>query len=343
MERKDLFDPVELPGLKLKNRLVRSATLDRMTGMAGEVGEAHVRQYERLARGGVGLIVTGNSGVSDGEGIFMGLFRLSRDELIDGHARLVQAVHEGGCPVLAQLVLMDYTRDSEWNMTPEALTPEDIERVETLFAAAAARAEQAGYDGVQVHLAHGFFLSRFVSPLHNRRTDGFGGSTEKRAKLPCRILSRIRAEHPGLHLSVKVNSTDCEAGGLEAEESLALCRLYAEAGAQSIEVSGNDPCRTGIRPGAGEAYYALFAGRLAEQVNVPVILTGGHRSMEHMEQVLNESGVACLGLSRPLISEPELPLRWQAGDTRPSRCISCNRCLKYREGCMTSQSSRAAR
>ena len=127
---------------------------------------------------------------------------------------------------------------------------------------------------------------------------------------------------------MKINSSDFMRGGLTPDESMAICRLCANAGIDSIEVSGNGTSVSGIVAGKNEAYFAKFALTLAEIVNIPVILVGGHRSEENMEQVLNAGKVDFLSLSRPLIRQPDLPNRWAAGDHRPAECISCNMCYR---------------
>lgn len=118
------------------------------------------------------------------------------------------------------------------------------------------------------------------------------------------------------------------AGGLRPEDSLVICQMLANAGIEAIEVSGNGTSVAGIRAGVNEAYFKDFALTLADTVNIPVILVGGHRSIENMEQILNEGKIEFLSLSRPLVREPNLPLRWQNGDTSPAKCVSCNMCYQ---------------
>lgn len=208
------------------------------------------------------------------------------------------------------------------------MSANDIRQVINLFVNAAIRADKAGYDGVQIHAAHSFFLSRFISPAFNHRKDGYGGTPERRGRILTEIIQAIREKAPRLHINVKINSSDFMRGGLTPEESMAICRLCADAGIGSIEVSGNGTSVSGIRAGKNEAYFAQFALALAETVSIPVILVGGHRSVENMEKVLNAGDIDFMSLSRPLIREPDLPNRWSAGDHRPAECISCNMCYR---------------
>jgi 2,4-dienoyl-CoA reductase-like NADH-dependent reductase (Old Yellow Enzyme family) len=196
------------------------------------------------------------------------------------------------------------------------------------FVNTTARAQKAGFDGVELHGAHGLLLSTFLSPDRSHRNDAYGGSTEGRAKIVTDIIHGIKSTcGEDFHVSIKVNSTDYSPGGLMPEESLKVCSLLEQAGIDSIEVSAMGPSVGGIRPGINEGYYAPFSKTLKRQVSVPVILTGGHRSVEHMERLLNDAAADFFSLSRPLIREPGLVRRWQEGDLRPADCVSCNQCF----------------
>ena len=323
---KELLKPFDLGGLKMGNRLVRSATWEAMAPRSGEVTPGLARMYGDLAAGGVGAIITGFTSVAGNDRYFGGMTRLSDDALIEGHADLVRRVHEHDTPVIAQLALGAYYRADGLQVEPDHMTQDDIGIVVGWFADAAVRAAAAGYDGVQIHLAHFFFLSRFVSPAHNHRLDGYGGNARGRARIALEILAAVRKAAPRLHVGAKVNSDDMTAGGLDNAQAMELCRMLDEAGIDHIEVSANATSRTGVKAGRNEGYFVEFAARLAEQVDAPVVCVGGWRSMEAMQAALDSTQVAALSLSRPLIREPALPARWAAGETAPSRCVSCNSC-----------------
>ena len=323
MEKK-LFDRARLGRIELKNRLIRSATWEGLADAGGHLPETLYHTYEELAKGGVGAIITGFTSAADDDRCFGGMARLSNDGLIPEHQRLTEICHAENCPVIVQIALGEYAGGVE----PDCMSAEDIRRVLSLFADAAVRAEKAGYDGVQIHAAHGFFLSRFISPAFNHRNDEYGGSPERRSRILTEIIRGIRKKAPRLHISMKNNSSDFMGGGLTPDESMTICRLCAGAGIDSIEVSGNGTSVPGVRAGKNEAYFAEFALALAEIAGVSVILVGGHRSVENMETVLNAGGIDFLSLSRPLIREPDLPNRWMRGGNAPSGCVSCNMCYR---------------
>ena len=322
---KKLFETAKLGDLTLKNRLVRSATWEGIALPDGGITDEAYKIYEELAKGGVGAIVTGFTSVTDDDRYFGGMMRLSRDELIPQYKKLIELIHGENCPVIAQLALGGFYRNGKLT-EPDDMTAEEIQSVVQMFIDAARRAKEAGFDGVQIHAAHFFFLSRFISPAVNHRTDANGGSTENRMRILLDILSGIRAAAPGLHVTVKINCSDFTYHGLDEAESLVICKALAAAGIGSIEVSGNGTSVQGIRAGKNEGYFAPFAAALAEQVNIPIICVGGWRSLASMENVLNDTKIEFLSLSRPLLREPNLPNKLQSGESTVSKCVSCNAC-----------------
>lgn len=321
-----LFAPLELGGLRLRNRMVRSATWEGMAARDGTMPGELLDEYERLAAGGVGAIITGFTSVAANDTYFGGMARLSDDALVPNHRELVERVHTHGVPILAQLALGAYYDEGGRQVEPDEMRVGQINDVARLFGEAARRAAAAGYDGVQVHVAHFFFLSRFVSPARNHRTDEYGGRTANRARLALEVIDAVRAAAPNLHVSAKVNSSDFVRGGLDEGQALELDAMLAGEGLDSIEVSGNGTSVAGIRAHRDEGYFLSFAARLAEATEVPVIDVGGWRSPDAMEAALEQTKVAALSLSRPLVREPELPRRWESGDLRPALCVSCNAC-----------------
>ena len=203
--------------------------------------------------------------------------RLSNDKLIPQYKKLVDIVHKENCPIIAQLALGAYYKNDR-EIKPNYMTEEDIKNTIDLFVKAAERAKQANYDGVQIHAAHFFFLNRFISPLINERNDKYGGSIDNRIRILIEILRGIKNKNLGLHVSLKINSSDFEIGGIDEEECLEICKKMANEGIDSIEISGNGTSRSRIKPHANEAYFRECAEKVAENVKVPVALVGGIRS-----------------------------------------------------------------
>ena len=327
---KKLFEPVKLKNLTLRNRLVRSATWEGIANPDGSVTEEAYAIYEELAKGGVGAIITGFTSVASNDFYCGGMMRLSDDALIPPYNTLTDIIHEEGCPVLTQLALGAYYRPLPGGrfqqVEPDHMKEEEIHHIISQFIQAAVRAKKAGFDGVQIHAAHFFFLSRFISPAVNHRTDAYGGSTKNRSRILLEILAGIREAAPDLHISIKINSSDFIEDGLDDEECIAICGLLANAGIDSIEISGNGTSVSGIKAHVNEGYFAPAAKRVAESVNCPVMVVGGFRSRDTMEAVLNRTNIELISLSRPLLREPDLPHKMELNAAAVSKCISCNVC-----------------
>ena len=326
---KKVFEEVKIKNMKLRNRLVRSATWEGIAAPDGSIPKEAYDIYRELAKGGIGAVITGFTSVAAEDFYFDGIMRLSDDALIPQYRELAEVIHAEHCPAVSQLALGAYYRESHGSymqVEPDDMTQEEIRLVIQRFVDAAVRAEQCGFDGVQIHAAHFFFLSRFISPAVNHRTDEYGESTEKRSRILLEILRGIREKAPNLCVGVKINSSDRTLGGLMPGDSLTICRMLDESGIDFIEVSGNGTSVSGILAHVNEGYFADFAAQVSDEVRCPVMVVGGFRALDTMETVLNQSGIELISLSRPLLREPDWPNKLIENPAAISKCISCNRC-----------------
>ena len=184
--------------------------------------------YSELAKGGVGTIITGFTSVAPHDHSSDGTMRLCDDALIPQYRKLVDVIHADGCSVITELALGDYYREKDGRYTQveiDDMRAGEIHRVIRRFVDAAVRSQKAGFDGVQIHAAHFFFLSRFISPAANHRTDEYGGTTENRSRILLEIMEGIREVAPTLHITIKINSSDFIFGGLDKTECIAVCKL----------------------------------------------------------------------------------------------------------------------
>lgn len=313
---KNLFDETTLGGVTLRNR----AWLG-LAGQRGEITDPIIHTYTELARGGAAILVTGLTSIAADDSTIGGEAKFYNDSFVAGHRRLTDAVHAEGAKVIMQTAMVDGLVDE--------LATDEVEGVVRQFGEAAARAERAGYDGVQIHAAHFFYLSKFISPLFNHRIDRFGDSPENRARILVEILAAMRERtRPGFVVAIKINSDDCQPGGLTQDDFLVAGKMLSEAGIDAIEVSANYTSRPNIRAGVNECSFLPAAEALAAIVKTPVVLVGGVRSLETANAVLANTAIEYIALSRPLIREPNLINRWQSGDIRPSTCVSCNACYR---------------
>lgn len=327
---KTIFDKTTLGSVELKNRVFRSATWLAMADEEGYINNDIINVYRKLAKGGVGAIITGLVSVAPFDAWLDGGVKFYDDKFIAGHKKLTDTVHQAESKIYMQTAVTNSVRLNGRFLEEasiDSLAKEEIEDRIRWFGDAAARAEKAGYDGVQIHAAHFFFLSRFISPLLNHRTDEYGGSSEGRAKILIDVLKDMRSKtSKDFSIIVKLNASDMYPGGLSTHDFLTAGKMLSDAGIDAIEVSANGTSAGGIRAGKNEAYFKDYAVALTEVVKVPVILVGGHRSIESMNNILNSTDIEYLSMSRPLVREPNLLARWQSGDTRPALCVSCNNC-----------------
>jgi 2,4-dienoyl-CoA reductase-like NADH-dependent reductase (Old Yellow Enzyme family) len=211
---------------------------------------------------------------------------------------------------------------------------EEIQDLIEAYAQAARRAKEAQFDGVQIHAAHGYMMSQFLSPVFNQRTDAYGGPVENRARVLLEVLQKVRAEvGPGYPVLVKMNCRDFLPNGLELEDSIQVALELQEAGIDAIELSGGtivsgevSHCREGITSEAKEAYFREEAKAVKGRLQVPLILVGGIRSFQLADRLVNEGYADYISMSRPFIREPALINRWESGDVKKARCVSDNLC-----------------
>jgi len=336
----DLFDPLMIGTLRLPNRLVRSATNMRLAGPQGEVSEELLGVYRKLAQGGVGLCITGHAYVSPEGKVSDGQLGIWDDRLIDGLKRLVETFKTEGGSILVQLshggALAFKAPGERLSPSPfkgaRGMSPGEIEDLKRAFVEAAKRAKKAGFDGVQLHSAHGYLLSSFLSPKLNRRKDQYGGR-EGGTRLIGEIILRIK-EETGLPVIIKVGPDN--GGGNTIEEVIESLKELRKYGLDGVEISRGlvpqeEIMKEKIRPYENEAYNLPYALKVKQSLSdLPVILVGGLRSYETCKEILSK-GIEALAFSRPLIREPDLPLRWKQGDRRPATCQSCNLCFNIRE------------
>ncbi|MCZ8521614.1 MULTISPECIES: NADH:flavin oxidoreductase [Paenibacillus] len=357
-----VFSEGKIANLTLKNRLVRSATGESKMEADGKMAPSILQVYKDLAEGGIGLIVTGAMAATPTAKRTEGQACIYDDEFIPEIAQIAEIVHRTApdCKVIAQL--NHPGRQVHHYVSADCIAPsavespilvkkarelhlEEIERIIRYFADAIIRVQKAGFDGVQFHAAHGYLLSSFLSPYTNRRTDRYGGSVQNRANIIRDIVSLARQDVGDFPILIKLNCDDHVEGGIGKENFPELLLEIEKTGVDAIEVSGGmwdclvraeeelgfpvvpiPEARTKINSPEKQSYYYEYVKDM--RLSIPLILVGGHRNIELMEEIMGQGSVDFLSLCRPLISEPALPNRWLHGDGRDKAdCISCNACL----------------
>lgn len=319
---------------EIKNRFFKSAMSEQLGDAQHNPSKGLARLYGTWARGGIGLLVTGNvmvdrSALGEPKNVVLDeLSDLSAFERWAAQAKRnntqvwMQLNHPGKQipkflnkePVAPSAISLENGLQSAFN-TPRALKAKEIEAIVERFATAARLAKESGFDGVQIHGAHGYLVSQFLSPRHNQRKDEWGGSLENRMRFVRAVYRAIRAQVGAeFPVGIKLNSADYMKGGFGPEESMAVVKALSEEGIDLIEVSGGtyeSPSMVGHRVKAStqkrEAYFLEYAEQVRALVDTPLVVTGGFRSGEAMQEALSSGATDMIGLARPLAVDPELP------------------------------------
>jgi 2,4-dienoyl-CoA reductase-like NADH-dependent reductase (Old Yellow Enzyme family) len=349
---RSLFDTVTIGSLRLPNRLVRSATWEGLCEADGRPTERLAELYRKLVRGGVGLIISGYTYIrADGKQL-PGKMGIDHDGLIVPLSELTAAVHQEGGRIFCQLVHVggqttakvigatplapSAVKAPNFPEMPREISLAEVGELVAAFAAGARRAQQAGFDGVQLHGAHGYLINQFLSPLMNRRSDDYGGSPGNRMRFLEEVCTAVRRQvGPDYPVTIKLTAADNLPGGFEFAEAMQVAQRLTELGIDAIEVSSGTaasgketPARQEIAAAEQEAYNACHARRLKTAVEVPIILVGGLRSGAVLRRLLEDQEADLFSLSRPLIREPDLVNRWRGEEDYRATCISCNGCFR---------------
>ncbi|NLI61934.1 MAG: NADH:flavin oxidoreductase [Methanosarcinaceae archaeon] len=351
-----VWDPIKLGRLEIKNRFIRSATNEYMADLNGTPNERIEKMYEDLSKNDVGLIITGFAYVSkDGGKCDPGQLGLYSEEQIPNYRKLVDAAHKFGSKIAIQLAHGGaQSGKGETHFVPTKLlngetelTTDKIHEIQNDFVKSAVFAKEAGFDAVELHLAHGFLLSNFISKYTNRRGDDYGGNTENRTRIISEIIEMI-FEKTGkdFPVFVKMNATDCfeilqdeqlkkydlSNGFLEIKEAIEIAKILKRSGVCAIEVSGgssrvpNSFIKKGKFSGKNEGYFKEYAKQIKEKVDLPIISVGGFRSLPEIKKSIPKYA-DMIALSRPFIREPDLVSKFKSKENYKSKCISCNKCF----------------
>jgi 2,4-dienoyl-CoA reductase-like NADH-dependent reductase (Old Yellow Enzyme family) len=353
--------------LVLKNRLVRAATSETMATDGGAATDELVHLYSNLARGGAGLIITGHIYVEPRGQYEPRQLGLDRDDRVAPLARVTETVHRHGGVIFAELshagsqslipqivpLAPSIVPNAIFARPPTEMTDADVRKVIADFGAAAARAKRAGFDGIHLHSGNGYLLAQFNSPHTNRRDDRWGGDAQRRMQFILDVYDAVReATGPDFPITARLGLADAVSDGLTLEDGLAIARQLAARGLAALEVTYGvmTSYRENIRPYAGttrwraiadgmlhrafsapvpEAYYRPFARAAKSAVDIPIILVGGLRSTQAMDDVVSSGDADFLAMARPFVREPDLPNKITGGRRGPVDCVSCNICFLH--------------
>ncbi|MCQ8890352.1 NADH:flavin oxidoreductase/NADH oxidase family protein [Pseudoalteromonas carrageenovora] len=343
-EQSAVFTPFTLPsGLTLKNRVVKAAMEENLAEANQTPSQVLKNIYSEWAKGGCGLIITGNVMVDHLAMTGPGGLALEQQTDITAFAELARLAQQNDCKIVMQInhpgrqvfknmggkafsasdIALDVGKHSHLFAQPKAMTQSDINDVVTRFSQTALQAEKAGFNGVQIHAAHGYLLAQFLSPLTNKRDDKWGGSLENRARLLLEITKNVKAHcSESFSVSIKLNSADFQRGGFEPSDAQAVVNMLSALKVDFVELSGGSYEAPAMQGQAGdertlarEAYFLEFAKAISEQSTIPIMTTGGISRLDVANKVIS-SGVALVGMATALAYQPNLVNCWQTQPTQ---------------------------
>ncbi|WP_286339731.1 NADH:flavin oxidoreductase [Ferrimonas sp. YFM] len=354
-ELKSLFEQSHIGSMRLKNRFVRSATWENMTTEDGHMTDKLYAIYDELAKGEVGLIITGYANIVQEEQPNPGMMGIYDDSFINEYIRLTDLVHDSDAKIVMQLayggtktthnvgerVIFAPSDVPERGTKTQgkAMTKEEIDYIVDAFAKAAWRAKEAGFDGVEIHGAHTYLINQFLSPYYNRREDEYGGSLKNRMRFLLEIYAKMRQMvGDDFPIMVKLTASEFFEGGLTFDETRVICKNLEAIGVDAIEISGNIHGKADTLVGKEfdehkiqeEGYFLDFGKVVSEEINVPVITVGGLSDIETLEQIASSTKIEYFAIARPLLAEPHLVKRWKEGDRSPVICERCSKCRTRR-------------
>lgn len=342
----NIFRPMKINKMIISNRFIRSATMDNL-GKQGMVTDKQIELYRKLSEGDIGLIIShGLFPTLEGQSS-KGQLGVHTDETIASLNKLVNAVHENGGKIAAQILHGGFwvrpevagfqpigpsaVYIKETGQQVRELASDEIHELVDSFVQASRRIIEAGFDAVQLHAAHGWLLSAFLSPVMNKRTDEWGGSPAKRARLLYEICKGIRdAAGPEYPILVKLGLQDYHEGGKSLSEGIEVAKIIESASVDAIEISGGIEKERGyhIRLNCTQPYYLQECSMARKALSLPLILVGGMRRLQDMQSVLDEGIADAISMCRPFIRDPLIVRKFREGTTDYSDCNSCNLCIE---------------
>ena len=321
-----LFSPLKINSLELKNRIVMAPMGNGQANEDGSVSQTLIDYYEARARGGVGLIMLGSTTV-DRITPHKGLPQIWDDKFIPGLRNLTEAVHLHGAKIFPQLCHPGGMRTFGEDKAPESFSLQDIKRIVEQFGEAAGRAKQAGFDGVEIHAAHGWMvLGSFISPLHNKRIDKYGGSIIDCTELLREVIQYIRKiVGKDFPIDVRISADEMVPGGRTLRETQYIAPWLVASGVDALNVSGGLHGGGVIMEGLGPMIN--FARAIKETVNVPVMVVNNIRDPRFAENILERNEADLIVMGRALLADPDLPVKAAEGrfdDIAP--CVGCGAC-----------------
>lgn len=320
---KDIFDECQFADLKLKSRIVRTGTWETETEDGGFLSPAIFERYEKIAGSGTGLIISEMFALDYKDRFAPYSANLNYKGFIKDYKMITDICHNHNVPVFGQLAFFYYDDGDNQKAEANDLTIEGIRKLQAEVIMAAKKFSFAGFDGIQIDMGNNFYLARFINPYFNQRSDEYGGNTENRVRIASEIIKVIK-KTMDMHVSIRINPWDVRKDGMTAEESVKVAKELEKAGADSIQLTARTISY--LYDGNEKNPFLVYVDNLIDEIDIPVILGGSLRDMKSMNDVLNNSKVEFMSMSKPFVAQADFLADWKANGGGVAICQSCNNC-----------------
>ena len=320
---KDIFDECKFADLKLKSRIVRTGTWETETEDGGFLSPAIFERYEKIAGSGTGLIISEMFALDYKDRFAPYSANLNYKGFIKDYKMITDICHNHNVPVFGQLAFFYYDDGDNQKAEANDLTIEGIRKLQAEVIMAAKKFSFAGFDGIQIDMGNNFYLARFINPYFNQRSDEYGGNTENRVRIASEIIKVIK-KTMDMHVSIRINPWDVRKDGMTAEESVKVAKELEKAGADSIQLTARTISY--LYDGNEKNPFLVYVDNLIDEIDIPVILGGSLRDMKSMNDVLNNSKVEFMSMSKPFVAQADFLADWKANGGGVAICQSCNNC-----------------
>ncbi len=322
---KDLFDYVEFGDLKLNSRIVRTGLWESQREKSGNLTPEIYNRYENIAASGVGLIITELFSLYPRDVFSKYSLTTNYTRFVREAKDLTDLVHVYDVPIFAQLGFVQFNKKAEQNIKIDDISIDDIRKIQTDYIIAAQKIDYAGFDGIQLALGNYYFLSRFISPYFNHRTDKYGGNTLNRLRMVLEIIKVIK-KNTNLHINCRLNAFDIQKGGMTIEETIEIAKLLEKHGVDSLQITRPRSPQYFSRENYEKKILAMDANRIIDNVDIPVIMGGGVTTQKQINNVLNKTNVEFISMQRPFVADPSFLVDWQLEGNGEVKCRTCNNC-----------------
>ena len=322
---KDLFDYCDFGEFKLNSRIVRTGLWESEREQSGNLTPEIYDRYESIAASGVGLIISELFSLYPKDAFSKFSNTVNYNRFVREAKDLTDLVHIYDVPIFAQLGFVHYNKKAEQHVKIEDITLDDIRKIQTDFIIAAEKMDYAGFDGIQIALGNYYFLTRFINPYFNKREDKYGGNTLNRLRIVLEIINVLK-KNTNLHINCRINAFDIQKGGMTLEDTVEVAQILEKYGADSLQITRPRSPQYFSRENYHKSILANACNKIIEKVDIPVIMGGGIKTQNQINNVLNKTDVEFISMQRPFVADPSFLVDWKIEGNGEVKCKTCNNC-----------------